>query len=207
LKTKAGNDSEEDLRIAKAVLKEIGDEAFIRPDANCGYGPEEALPLLKKLSDLGVRYYEDPCAWKHTEALNEIRSETDIKILINMGFRTPTEVRQILNSETADFLMPDTPVSGGIHKVAELTRVATAWNIPCLMHCSHDLGLKTAAITQIAAGIPNFSGPNDTCYHGLIDDIITQPFQFEDGKLRVPEGPGLGVEVDEHKLEKYKVSS
>ena len=89
--------------------------------------------------------------------------------------------------------------------MAELTRVAQAWNVPCLMHCAHDLGLKTAAITQLAAALPNFSGPNDTCYHGLTDDILVHPFKFENGKLPVPEGPGLGVEVAEAKIEKYRI--
>lgn len=205
LKTKAGNDTEEDLRIVQAVQKEIGDEAFLRPDANCGYTPEEAIAFLPKLSDLGIRYYEDPCSNDNTEALAQIRAETDIKVLINMGFKTPQDVKRILNGNAADFLMPDTPVTGGLLKVADITRAAQAWDIPCLMHCAHDLGLKTAAILQLAAGLPNFSGPNDTCYHGLTDDIITHPFKFENGKLKVPTNPGLGVEVDESKIEKYRL--
>jgi L-alanine-DL-glutamate epimerase-like enolase superfamily enzyme len=73
------------------------------------------------------------------------------------------------------------------------------------MHCSHDLGLKTAAITHIAASTPNFSGPNDTCYHGLTDDILVEKLKIENGKIEVPLGPGLGVEVDEGKIEKYRV--
>ena len=72
------------------------------------------------------------------------------------------------------------------------------------MHCSHDLGLKTAAITHVAASTPGFSGPSDTCYHGLVDDILSEPWQFHGGRLRVPMGPGLGVEVDEAKVEKYR---
>jgi len=205
LKTKAGNDPDEDLRIAEAVQKEIGDEAFLRPDANAGYAPGVAIYVLSKLRDLGIRYYEDPCAWEHTQTLSHIRAQTGIKILVNMGLNSLENVRRILNGNAADFLMPDTPVSGGLLKVAELTRAAQAWNAPCLMHCSHDLGLKTAAVTHLAAALPNFSGPSDTCYHGLTDDILATPFKFENGTLPVPEGPGLGVEVDEKKVEKYRI--
>ena len=58
--------------------------------------------------------------------------------------------------------------------------VYRAWGLSCstharpLSHCSHDLGLKTAAIMHVAAATPNWSGPNDTCYHGLVDDILTE---------------------------------
>ena len=100
-------------------------------------------------------------------------------------------------------LMPDTPAAGGVLPVKKVATVAEAYGVPCLMHCSHDLGLKTAAITHIAAATPNFSGPNDTCYHGLTDDVLTEPLQFENGRIRVPLGPGLGVEVDEVKIEQY----
>ncbi|MCZ6635725.1 MAG: mandelate racemase/muconate lactonizing enzyme family protein [bacterium] len=204
LKTKAGNNAEEDLRIAEAVQKEIGDDASLRPDANAGYTPEEAGPLLQKLSDLGIRYYEDPCSCEYPEALAQFRAETDIKILVNMGLHSDENIRNILQHGAADFLMPDTPVNGGLLKVAEVTKTAQTWGVPCLMHCSHDLGLKTAAITHLAAALPNFSGPSDTCYHGLTDDILTEKLTFENGKIRVPEAPGLGVEVDELKVEKYR---
>jgi len=73
------------------------------------------------------------------------------------------------------------------------------------MHCSHDLGLKTAAITHVAAATANWSGPNDTCYHGLIDDVLTEKLTIENGQIAVPDGAGLGVEVDEEKLEKYRM--
>ncbi|MCH2506765.1 MAG: hypothetical protein MK125_14625 [Dehalococcoidia bacterium] len=53
----------------------------------------------------------------------------------------------------------------------------------------------------MAASTPNFSGPNDTCYHGLTDDILVEKLKIENGKMAVPLGPGLGVEVDESKIE------
>jgi L-alanine-DL-glutamate epimerase-like enolase superfamily enzyme len=126
-------------------------------------------------------------------------------ILVNMGVGTSDTVPPLLVSGAADMLMPDTPAAGGLLRVKKVAAVAEAYGVPCLMHCSHDLGLKTAAVTHIAASTPNFSGPNDTCYHGLIDDVLAEPLKFEKGKLRVPMGPGLGVEVDEAKVERYRI--
>ncbi|MBI1930679.1 mandelate racemase/muconate lactonizing enzyme family protein [Candidatus Poribacteria bacterium] len=205
LKTKAGDDVDQDLGIAEAIQKEIGDEAILRPDANCGYTPEVAEPMLRKLKELGVRYYEDPCSSQHLEALVRFRKEIGMGILVNMGVGTSDTVPALLVAGAADALMPDTPAAGGLLRVKKVAAIAEAYNVPCLMHCSHDLGLKTAAITHIAASTPNFSGPSDTCYHGLTDDVLVEPLRFENGQIRVPLGPGLGVEVDEAKVERYQV--
>jgi L-alanine-DL-glutamate epimerase-like enolase superfamily enzyme len=205
LKTKAGNDADQDLRIAEAIQREVGDIAILRPDANAGYSPEAAETLLQRMKDLGVRYFEDPCSSEYPEALARFRREIGIGILVNMGVETANTVLPLLTARAADTLMPDFPAAGGLLPVRKVAAVAEAWGVPCLMHCAHDLGLKTAAIVHVAAATPNFSGPNDTCYHGLTDDILVEPLRFENGQLRVPVGPGLGVEVDEAKVERYRV--
>jgi L-alanine-DL-glutamate epimerase-like enolase superfamily enzyme len=160
---------------------------------------------MRRMKDIGVTHFEDPCSAEFPDVLAGIREEIGTTILINMGVRDSQSIRGMLNAGAADFLMPDTPITGGLLGVRKVAMTAEAWSVPCLMHCSHDLGLKTAAITHIAAATPNWSGPNDTCYHGLIDDVLTEQLQFEDGHIQVPEGPGLGVEVDEGKLERYRV--
>ena len=205
-KTKAGNDAGIDLAIASAVQKEIGDEIFFRPDANGGYDPVATVDLMARFGDLGVKFFEDPCPPDHAEALAAVRSDTPISVLVNMGVTDPSSVRPILEAGAADFLMPDTPSSGALIRCRAVSSVAQAFDVQCLMHSAHDLGLKTAAITHIAASTPNWTGPNDTCYHGLTDDVLVEPFKFEGGKLRVPEAPGLGVEVDESKISNYAVS-
>ena len=203
LKTKAGDDPQQDLRIAEAIQAAVGDEAILRPDANNGYSPEDAEVTLRKMKDIGIRYFEDPCSSEYLDALIRFRAEIGMGILVNMGVVTADTVVNLLANEGADILMPDTPAAGGMLRVKKVATVAEAYDVPCLMHCSHDLGLKTAAITHIAAATPNFSGPNDTCYHGLTDDVLAEPLQFENGRIRVPLGPGLGVEVDEAKIEQY----
>ena len=52
----------------------------------------------------------------------------------------------------------------------------------------------------------NFSGPSDTCYHGLVDDVLSAKLLFANGRIKVPEAPGLGVEVDEQKVERYRIT-
>ena len=77
--------------------------------------------------------------------------------------------------------------------------------MPCVFHCAHDLGLKTAAMLHVVASSPNFPLANDCTYYGLTDDIITPLHKIERGYLMVPEGPGLGVTVDEAKVAKYRI--
>jgi L-alanine-DL-glutamate epimerase-like enolase superfamily enzyme len=202
-KTKAGNDPDLDLRIAEAVVMEVGGQVEFRPDANSGYGPEGAFEQMRKMKDIGVNRFEDPCSGEHAEVLVRCRQEVGMEILINQGVAGPESVVTMLQAEAGDYLMPDTPAAGGVLPVQKVSRVAEGFGVPCLMHCSHDLGLKTVAITHLAASTPNFSGPSDTCYHGLVDDVLTEQLVFRGGKLAVPEAPGLGVEVDEQKLERY----
>ena len=204
MKTKAGDDIDRDLAIASAVVEEMGEDVIFRPDANSGYPPDKAVEYMKRMAGVGVGYFEDPCGSTHVEALASVREQTDVKVLVNMGVGLPDSVPPILNANAADMIMPDTPASGALLRVRKIAAIAEAWDTPCLMHCAHDLGLKTAAVVQVAACTPNWSGPNDTCYHGLVDDILTEPFTFRGGRLRVPLQPGLGVEVDEGKVRKYR---
>lgn len=205
IKTKAGVDPNQDLAITEAIQQAVGDRITLRPDANSGYTSEQAESLLPKLKAFGVRYYEDPCPATDVESLARFRQEIGMGIMVNMGVASPASVVPLLTHGAVDYLMPDTTSAGSVLGVKKIAAVAEAFGVPCLMHCSHDLGLKTALVTHVAASTPNFSGPNDTCYHGLIDDVLVEPLKFVNGRIRVPLGPGLGVEVDETKLEKYRV--
>ena len=94
---------------------------------------------------------------------------------------------------------------GGILAVKKVAALCEAAGVPCVFHCAHDLGLKTAAMLHVVASTPGFTLANDCTYYGLEDDIITPLHRIEGGFMPVPEGPGLGVSVDEAKLAKYRV--
>ena len=104
-------------------------------------------------------------------------------------------------------ILPDTYQCGGILGVKKVATLAEAAGVPCVFHCAHDLGLKTAAMLHVVASAPNFPLANDCTYYGLTDDIISPLFQIEAGRLKVPEAPGLGVQVDEAKVKKYSIET
>ncbi len=204
LKTKAGREAAEDLEMVRGVRDAVGDRLKLRIDPNRGYQPEVAFQLAKDLEPYGLEYLEQPMPEKAIAEAAELRLQTTTPIALNESVTTLEVVLDILQQQAADVLLPDTYQCGGIRGVMKVGALAESAGIPCVMHCSHDLGPKTAAMLHIVASSPSFRLANDCTYYGLTDDILKQPFQIEGGHMRVPEGPGLGIEVDMEKLNKYR---
>ncbi len=134
-----------------------------------------------------------------------IRKLTATPLALNESVTTFESVRRILDLSAAEFLLPDTYQSGGIWPVKLIADLAAEAGVTCIVHCAHDLGPKTAAMLHLAASTPNFPLANDCTYYGLVEDIIEHPFVIENGRLPVPEAPGLGVEVDIAKVRRYQL--
>jgi L-alanine-DL-glutamate epimerase-like enolase superfamily enzyme len=205
LKTKAGRDAQEDLEMVRGIRDGAGDRLKLRIDPNMGYTPEVALQLARDLEKYNLEYFEQPM---HSTLIAEsarLRRRTRTPLGLNESVTTPEIVLQILELRAADVLLPDTYQGGGIGAVRKVAHLCAAAGVPCVFHCAHDLGLKTAAMLHVVASTPIFSLANDCTYYGLEDDILTELLVIESGRMRVPEGPGLGVTVDERKVAKYRV--
>jgi L-alanine-DL-glutamate epimerase-like enolase superfamily enzyme len=205
LKTKAGRRAEEDLEMVRGIRDGAGDRLKLRIDPNQGYAPEVAFPLARDLEKYNLEYFEQPMPQAFLGDAARLRRQTRTPIALNESVTTTEVTLQILQLRAADVLLPDTHQCGGILAVKKVAALCEAAGLPCVFHCSHDLGLKTAAMLHVVASTPNFTLANDCTYYGLEDDIITPLHRIERGHLAVPEGPGLGVTVDEAKVAKYRV--
>lgn len=205
LKTKAGRRAEEDLEMVRGIRDGVGDRLKLRIDPNQGYAPEVAFPLARELEKYNLEYFEQPMPQAYIGEAARLRRLTTTPIALNESVTTPEITLQILQLHAADVLLPDTHQCGGILGVKKVAALCEAAGVPCVFHCSHDLGLKTAAMLHVVASTPNFTLANDCTYYGLEDDIITPWHRIERGYMELPEGPGLGVEVDEKKILKYRV--
>jgi L-alanine-DL-glutamate epimerase-like enolase superfamily enzyme len=207
LKTKAGRDPEEDLALVRGVRDAVGDRLELRIDPNTGYSPDVCLQLAKDLEPYRLQYFEQPMPADLLDDSARIRNLTTTPLALNESVTSLAVVRTILEKRAADVLLPDTYQCGGIWAVKVVAEAAGSANVPCVMHCSHDLGPKTAAMLHLAACTPNFSLANDCTYYGLADDVIAKPFVIANGRLPVPDAPGLGVVVDLDKVRKYQLAA
>jgi len=136
-----------------------------------------------------------------------LRRQTKQPIALNESVTTTDIVLQILQLNAAEVVLPDTYQCGGILAVKKVAALAEAAGVTCVFHCAHDLGLKTAAMLHVVVSTPGFTLGNDCTYYGLVDDIIAPLHKIERGHMPVPEGPGLGVHVDEHKLKQFRMAT
>ncbi len=207
LKTKAGRDPHEDLGFVRAIRDAVGDQLKLRIDPNTGYSPEVCLQLAKELEPYNLEYFEQPMPADLLDDSARIRKLTSTPLALNESVTTMQVVREILDKQAAAVILPDTYQCGGIWAVKLIVDVAASAGVPCVMHCAHDLGPKTAAMLHLVASTPNFSLANDCTYYGLIDDVISDPFQIERGHIAVPQTPGLGIEVDLEKVRRFQIAA
>ncbi|MBY0524546.1 MAG: mandelate racemase/muconate lactonizing enzyme family protein [Gemmataceae bacterium] len=205
LKTKAGRAAEEDLDMVRGIRDGVGDQLQLRIDPNMGYEPKVAFPLARDLEKYNLQYFEQPMPREYIGEAARLRRSTRTPIALNESVTTPENVLQILQLHAADILLPDTCQCSGIIGVRKVAALAEAAHVPCVFHCCHDLGLKTAAMLHTVASTPGFTLANDCTYYGLEDDIVAPLHKIEGGFMAVPEGPGLGVTVDEGKIKKYRI--
>jgi L-alanine-DL-glutamate epimerase-like enolase superfamily enzyme len=207
LKTKAGRRAEEDLEMVRGIRDGVGDRLKLRIDPNQGYSPEVAFPLARDLEKYNLEYFEQPMPKGLITDAARLRRHTKTPIALNESVTTLEIVLQILQLGAAAVILPDTYQCAGILGVKKVAALAEAAGVTCVFHCSHDLGLKTAAMLHVVASSPGFTLANDCTYYGLEDDIISPLHRIDRGFMAVPEGPGLGVAVDEKKLAKYTVQA
>lgn len=205
LKTKAGADLREDLEMVRGVRDAVGDRLKLRIDPNRAYSPERALELCRGLEAYRLEYLEQPIPAEPLGDAAWLRGQTSVPIALNESVVDPASVMRIFLAGAAEFILPDTHIAGGIGPCVAIGELCAAAGVPCIMHCGHDLGPKTAAMLHVAAACPAYSLANDSTYYGLVEDLLFEPFRIERGAIGVPRGPGLGADVDPEKLARYRV--
>ena len=205
LKTKAGADMREDLEMVRGIRDAVGDKLQLRIDPNCGYTREQSAELAQRLEEYELEYLEQPLPDAPLSDAAWLRTQTKTPIALNESVTKPASVIEIIKQDAADYILPDTHIAGGIQPCVDVGRICAAAGLPCIMHCGHDLGPKTAAMVHIAAAGSAYSLANDCTYYGLQDDVITKRLEINRGRIRVPDAPGLGVTIDPEKLERYRV--
>lgn len=217
IKMKGGLDLVRDLALMKKLREELGPNIHILVDANQGYpSPKEAIKWGNLMNQYNLQYLEQP-----VEGLQQMKQVThglECPVCADESCWTIADALDIIRNDAADYISIYTTKAGGLYHARTIAKIAENAGIRCNVNGSGEFGVGNAANLHMACcgrninlasvfPITHIEGIEQTkvAAHWYTDDIITKPFAYEDGCLIVPDGAGLGVEVDMKKIEKYSV--
>jgi glucarate dehydratase len=173
----------------------------LRIDPNARWRTETAISAGKVLRKVNLEYYEDPVGGQ--EAMAEVRRATKLRMSTNMCVTRFEHVRQAAKLHPVDVVLCDHHYWGGIPACQELGRLCEALGWGVSQHSNNHAGLTMAAMIHVGAVVPQLTIASDTHYPWLPDgaDIIQgAKLPIRNGRMRVPDGPGLGVRLDPDKV-------
>ncbi len=185
------------------IRRKIGVEPEFFVDINNGYSAKRAIQIGTILQDkYGMNYFEEPCSDQNHSETKQVVDAMRLAIIAGEKEYTPFQIEELIRYADVDFLNPDVIKAMGItgmHKMGILSQVNQK---PIIMHNTLPV-VSTAASLQLAAAYP-IIGPFmeylDVDDHRQMLTMLKTPFQFNQGMLQIPDGPGLGIEIDETAL-------
>ncbi len=175
----------------------------IRMDPNSVWSVATSVRVGRALVDVGLEYLEDP-TWGLRGMAQVKKMVPYLPLASNMALFGYEDIAPATALEAVDVLLADPHWYGGLVATKALARVCETLSLDMGMHSGVEFGVSLAALLHLCASLPNLSHFPDVHYHYLPDDIIRGgPLAYSDGGLAVPQGPGLGVELDEEKVGRY----
>jgi len=207
IKTKAGRDWREDLDRVCAVADEVGPGIDFRVDPNGAWRVDEAVRATRRLEDAGVpiQYLEQPVEPSQFGTYASLRSRHRLPLAINEDTYLQGNTLESIKHDAVDAALIDIVPAGGIRQAHRLAHVIGSAGVSLTHHTGFDLGVKTAASLHFIASTSAVTLPLDSAYYAWEDNIVETPLEVVDGRLEVPTEPGLGVTVDEAKLDACRV--
>jgi len=194
LKLKAGHFAPDAEIDAIAALRDAFPHAPLRIDPNAGWHVHTTLALLPRMEGL-LEYLEDPVPGIPGMAV--IQKATSLPLATNMCVVANEHLPPGIAEGAVKVILADHHYWGGLRATVELARICEIWGIGLSMHSNSHLGITLAAMTQVAAAVPNLTYACDTHYPWQEEEVIQGgKLPIKGGLVRVPDGPGLGVELD-----------
>ncbi len=199
IKLKGGVLSPEEELQALAALREAFPEERLRFDPNGIWSVETAIRAGRRMEELDLEYLEDP-VWG-LEGMSRVRRNVRIPLATNMCVVGLDELPAAIRAMAVDVVLLDPQEWGGVTACRRGAATCQAFQLGLGFHSGGEAGISTALHLHLAASLPVLPHAIDSFYVHQVDDVLAEPHRVVEGKLPVPAGPGLGVEVDAEKLD------
>ncbi len=174
----------------------------MRFDPNAVWSTEQAIRFGQAIEGLRNDYLEDPVFGLN--GMRRTRQMVRVPLATNTVVVNFEQLAANALDTAVDVILLDTTFWGGIRACVKAAAVCETFQLGVAVHSSGELGIQLATMLHLGAVLPNLSFAADAHYHHLTDDIIEGGLmRYENGAIRVPDKPGLGVKLDRDKLRRY----
>ena len=190
-----------ELEIYRAVAHEFPGDS-VRFDPNAVWSTEQAIRFGQGIEGLRNDYLEDPVYGLN--GMRRTREKVRVPLATNTVVVNFEQLAANILDTAVDVILLDTTFWGGIRACVKAAGVCETFQLGVAVHSSGELGIQLATMLHLGAVIPNLSFAADAHYHHLTDDIIEGGLmRYQNGAIRVPDKPGLGVTLNRDKLREY----
>jgi len=204
VKTHLGRGIDADEERVAAMRDVIGDAALM-VDMNCGYDRPDARRVGRMLEDYDVYWYEEPLTPYDVDGLAALREELAVPVAAGENEYTKWGFRELFEADAVDYAMPDVMRCGGITEAKKVCALAAAHGTVVSPHC-FTTGVGLAATMHVMAASPACEWLEfDPTDFPVYEAVFETPPALEDGRIALPEEPGLGVSLDEAVIGEYRV--
>src|SRR4051795_9231050 len=212
VKLKVGFGVEEDARVTRAVRAAVGPDVGLMVDANHAYDEVAAIRLGRRIKELDIGWVEEPVPPEDLAGYREVKAALAIPVAGGECEFTRFGFRELLTSRAVDIVQPDTCAAGGLSECKKIADMAAAFGVRYNPHV-WGTGVALAAALQLLAVLPSHTPGSlapvepmlefDRGEHPLRQALLRRPIEHAGGVVMVPEGPGLGIEVDRDALARF----
>jgi galactonate dehydratase len=185
------------MELTALIREAAGPDVELLIDAHGRFDVPTAIRLGQALDEVGdIHWYEEPVPPESHHALRQVRENVRTPISVGERLHTRWDFVPILENRLADFVMPDVTWTGGISELKKIATMAEAYYIPISPHDA------AGPVNLIAGGHVMITVPNfyriESSRHDLrsYNQFLTAPLDNSNGRLKLPPGPGLGLDFD-----------
>ena len=203
LYVKVGVDDAQDVATLAAIRAAVGSQIKLRVDANEAWPVGHAVAMIERLRQFDLEFVEQPVPSRDLDGLAQVRARSSVPIAANQAAFTHFDVLEVLRRSAADVIVTGHHQCGGLLQFKKVAAMVETAGLPINRHAVGELGVGVLAGLQIMASLPNLMDGNQIHHQLLVDDVLAEPLVLERGTLVVPHAPGLGITLDDDKVNYY----
>ena len=210
MKVKVGIDPDSDVARVRSVRESIGTQIKLGVDANGGWTAEDAVKTIERLREYDICFAEQPVSPEDVADMVDVRKRIHVPVIADESVYTLQDAKTLARLGAADVFSIYVGKAGGIGPAKKIADFAHKFGLKCTVGSNLELGVGSAAMVHFAIGVRGINAEEYPCdiigpfYYE--DDVVQKSLPILPGVAKPNDVPGLGVQLDEGKIARYRIS-